>query len=253
MIDQNFYDEVRNALLEDASMRKKLFHTVPYYEALRREDFTADNPQFSDEIYLKHSWLMGFLEYDETSEEEQYLELLLGDTTDIIKFMDGLFDTVEIWRSRKEEPKPREQRAQTNDIKSLKKALKVFEFLSLNSDTNPHFKSMANVYPERGEYCLKDVYHGIEWLKKQIEVVNGNAKLTVSNLSYDAHFQYCYNEPSYDKLDKAIQAFIGGFEQVTAISPNGEKELIDHYIYSDEAIDNFTKRLIEYLKTIKLL
>lgn len=253
MIDQNFYDEVRNALLEDASMRKKLFRTVPYYEALRREDFTADNPQFSDEIYLKYSWLMNFLEYDEISGRERYLEELLGDTTDIIRFMSGLFDTVEIWKSRKEKPKPSDQRAKKKDITSLENALKVFEFLSLNSDTNPHFKSMANVYPERGEYCLKDVYHGIEWLKKQIEAVNGNTKENVSHLSYDAHLQYCYNPPSYDKLEIAIKSFIRNFKQITVISPNGEKELVNHYDSCDEAIDNFTKQLTEYLKITKLL
>lgn len=250
MIDKNFYDEARNALLKNPSLNKKLFRTVPYYEALRREDFTANNPQFTDESFIRHSWLMGFLEYDE---EEKYLENLLGDTTDIVMFMDGLFDTVEIWRSREEESTPRKQRAKTKDIEALEDALKVFEFLSLNSDTNPHFKSMANVYPERGEYCLKDVYHGIEWLKEQIETVNGNAKDNVTHYSYNAHFQYCYNKPKPKHLEIAIKAFIRNFEQVTAISPNGEKELINHCIYGDEAIDNFTGQLIKHLQTTKLL
>jgi hypothetical protein len=251
MIDRNFYDEARNALLKNPSLKKKLFRTVRYYEALRREDFTANSPQFTDQNFIKHSWLIGFLEYDEAG--EKYLEYLLGETTDIEMFIDGLFDTVEIWRSRKEKPKPKKQRAKQNDIKTLENALKVFEFLSLNGDTNPRFKSMANVYPRKGEYCLKDVYFGIEWLKEQIEAVNGNAKDNVSHLSYDAHFQYGYNPPSYDKLEIVTKAFIRNFKQVTVISPDGEKELINHCVYSDEAIDNFTDQLIKYLKTTKLL
>jgi hypothetical protein len=253
MMEQNFYNTVREAILNNSSLRKKLWRTVNYYRALEREGFAADSPQFTDEIYIKYSWLMGFLEYDEHQENERYLERLLLRTTDIIMFMDGFFETVEKWRLRNKKRKPREQRARKNDIKSLESALKVFDFLSLGGDTNPHFKSMANVYPTKGEYCLRDVYNGIVWLKEQIEAVNGNEKKTVSDSSYASHLHYCYNTPSYNKLEIAIKSFIRSFKKVTAISPNGEKEEIDHTIYIDEVMEDFTNQVIKYLQTTKLL